>query len=132
MRFSGRANPLDGVSVGLTFGAECEIGASRSERTREGDVRHAEEIPKARKSDSPGNQWSVQGDRASYSPQATFEVILLAQYFRLDWAKLGVRFKGFVAARLLFQILLDWTEPEMGFANKPVTSERRAIEVLWT
>jgi hypothetical protein len=85
----------------------------------------------------PGNQIprEISGPftvTALYSPQSTFEVILLAQYFRLDWAKLGDRFKGFVAARLLLQILLDWAEPEIGFANKPDTSERRAIEVLWT
>jgi hypothetical protein len=65
------------------------------------------------KSDSREDQWS-----ASYSLQATFEVILLAQYFRVDQANLGDRFKGFVIARLLFQTLLDWSEPEIEFANK--------------
>jgi hypothetical protein len=95
---------------------------------RENSARHAGENPKARKLDSPRNQWS--GDRAVLA-QATFKVILLAQYFRFDWANLGDSLKGLVVARLLFGLFSIGPNLKSDSQISRPRTKNELIEVLW-
>ena len=73
--------------------------------------------------------WSaLHGDRV-VPPQATFEVILSAQYFRLDWANLGEQIHGGRLSRDPIPKSSRRAEPEIGLENNCGHERKTTMEI---